>query len=135
MLLPIIICVIVGAVLSSPGHTPNQMHIGNILSKVATVGLFLVGLIFLYAARNYHQRYPNNQYPFKICFIVSALFTAALIYKIVYIFEPKIQTSTWAFFVFSPLLELTALVVLSGDLQKHFLGYPSDKEGIPADFV
>ncbi|KAF8957561.1 hypothetical protein BGZ46_002158 [Entomortierella lignicola] len=126
-LLPIIGCVVAGATLSSPGYTADQANIGLILRKVAVIGLMVVALIFWYAAWNYRQRYPQNQYPFTICLIVTGLFVVSLVYKIVYTFNASAQTTTWAYFVFSPLLELVALAVLTTDIQTHFLGRPEDK--------
>ncbi|KAG0003188.1 hypothetical protein BGZ80_011340 [Entomortierella chlamydospora] len=127
VLLPIIVCFIVGAVFASPGYTAEQAHIGDILRKVAAIGLLIVGFIFLYAAWNYRQRYPENQHPFHICLAITALFVVTMIYKIVYTFNTGAQTATWAFFVFSPLIELIALAILSIDIQTHFLGRPEDK--------
>ncbi|KAG0361702.1 hypothetical protein BC939DRAFT_469634 [Gamsiella multidivaricata] len=126
-LLPIIACVIAGAVLASPDYTESQQNTGLILRKVAVLGLMAVALIFLYAAWNYRQRYPENKRAFELCLVVTGLFVVSLIYKIVYTFRTSALTTTWAYFVFSPLLELAALVVLSVDLQMYFLGRKEDK--------
>ena len=126
LLLPIIACVIVGAVLATPGYTASQMNTGLILRKVSVLGLLAISLVFLYAAWNYRMRYPDYTRPFNVCLLVTALFVASLIYKIVATFNPTVQTTTWAFFVFSPLLELVALAVLSIDLQALFLGREQD---------
>ncbi|KAF9350222.1 hypothetical protein BGX26_011565 [Mortierella sp. AD094] len=127
ILLPIIACVIGGAVLASPGYTASQMSIGLTLRKIAVIGLLIVSFIFLYAAWNYRQRYPENKHPFHICLIITSLFVVTMIYKTVYTFNTSVQTTTWAFFLFSPLIELIALGVLATDIQTHFLGHPEDK--------
>ncbi|KAI1308760.1 hypothetical protein EDD11_004169 [Mortierella claussenii] len=127
MLLPIIACVIAGAVLASPDYSESEQHTGLVLRKISIVALLVVGLVFMYAAWNYRQRYPENKRPFTLCLIVTTLFVASLVYKVVYTFQPSAQTSTWAFFLFSPLLELAALCVLCVDLQRHFLGRKEDE--------
>ncbi|KAF8936300.1 hypothetical protein EDD21DRAFT_366983 [Dissophora ornata] len=130
-LLPIIACVIAGAVLATPDNSESLQNTGLTLRKVAVLGLLAVGLMFLYAAWNYRNRYPEGQKAFNITLTVTALFVVSLVYKIVYTFKTDVQTTVWAFFVFSPLLELAALCVLAGDLQTVFLGRKEDK--IPKD--
>ncbi|KAF9432063.1 hypothetical protein BGZ76_011306, partial [Entomortierella beljakovae] len=125
-LLPVIILVIIGGVYTSPDYS-EHFHTGEIMSRVAAVLLFGVSLVFLFAAWLFGLRYPENKRPFKICFAVTALFVVSMVYKIVCTFKPELQGTTWAFFVFSPLLEILALGTLTVDLQKHFLGRSEDK--------
>ena len=60
--------------------------------------------------------------------MVTVLFNVSLVYKVVFTFgDAAVQETLWAFYVFSPLLELAALVVLAADLQTIFLGHKHDR--------
>ncbi|KAG0206021.1 hypothetical protein BGX28_002477 [Mortierella sp. GBA30] len=125
-LLPVIALVIAGAVMGS-SDSESQLNTSVILRKVSVLALLVIGLIFFYAAWVYRQRYPDHRYQFNLCFFVTALFNISLIYKVVYTFQASVTSSTWAFFVFSPLMELVALGALCVDLRTHFLGRKEDK--------
>ncbi|KAG0048062.1 hypothetical protein BGZ83_006930 [Gryganskiella cystojenkinii] len=123
-LLPVIVCIIIGASYASPNDTPSHQSLGLVLRKVGIVLLGVFGAVFLIAALRYHKRYPGNRQAFNIALTVTVLFDISLIYKIVYTFYAEAATTTAAFFVLSPLMELIALGVLSVDLQSYFLGQP-----------
>ncbi|KAF8926115.1 hypothetical protein EDD21DRAFT_377629 [Dissophora ornata] len=124
-LLPVIVCVIIGGTYAAPTYSESQQNTGLILRKIGVVMLGFVGFLYLVTALMYRKRYPDNQQAFNIALIVTALFDVSLVYKIVYTFYSKAQTTTVAYFILSPLLEIIALCVLSVDLQGHFLGHPS----------
>ena len=126
IMMPIIILVIIGAVFSTPGHSESLQNTGLILRKVAVLSLLVVGLMFLYAACDFRNLYVENQKPFNTTLSVTTLFVVSLVYKITYTFSPDVENTTWAFFVFSPLLELVALYLLVGNLQTLFLGREED---------
>ncbi|KAF9923017.1 hypothetical protein FBU30_006873 [Linnemannia zychae] len=125
-LLPLIALFIAGAVLASMNN-PKQVEISLTLRKIASVGLLVFGLIFLYNSWMYRQRYPDYRQAFTICFVLTVLFNVSLVYKLIATFVIDVQNSIWAFFVFSPLLELAALVILAVDLQTIFMGHKKDK--------
>ncbi|KAK3836925.1 MAG: hypothetical protein JOS17DRAFT_732548 [Linnemannia elongata] len=126
-LLPIIGLIIAGGVLSSMTD-PHQVELSLTLRKVAVIGLMVFGLVFLYCSWVYRSKFPEYRRPFTICFVVSVLFNVSLVYKVVFTFgDAAVQGTLWAFYVFSPLLELAALVVLAVDLQTIFLGHKHDK--------
>ncbi|KAG0337501.1 hypothetical protein BG000_005326 [Podila horticola] len=126
-MLPVIACIIVGAVFASPDYSADQQRIGLICRKVGTVGLFLFALVFLGAAETYRRRYPEAKRAFSICVAVTFLFVVSLIYKIVATFYAPALTNLTAYYIFSPLVELIALCFLCVDLQMHFKGRPEDK--------
>ncbi|KAF9344255.1 hypothetical protein BGX26_004609 [Mortierella sp. AD094] len=123
-LLPLIILVVVGAVLSTPGHSASDMDLGVALRKVGVSLLMLLGLWYLYATFTYRNRYPGNRQAFTIALTAIGLFDISLAYKVVYTFYPAAQNTTAVYFILSPLLELIALCVLSVDLQSYFMGHP-----------
>lgn len=126
-MLPVIACIIVGAVFASPDYSADQQQIGLICRKVGTVGLFLFALVYLGAAETYRRRYPEAKRAFSICVVVTGLFVVSLIYKIVATFYAPALTNLAVYYIFSPLVELIALCFLCVDLQLHFMGRPEDK--------
>lgn len=126
-LLPVIACVIGGAVLSSDVTDANKAKISLILRKVAMFGLFGAGLIFLWAAISFRRRYTEHSRAFTICVVSTTLFVVSMIYKIVSVFSATALASLPAYYLCSTLLELIALAVLCGDLQTYFLGQKNDK--------
>ncbi|KAG0038582.1 hypothetical protein BGZ82_011548 [Podila clonocystis] len=126
-MLPVIACIIVGAVFSSPDYSADQQRIGLICRKVGSLGLFLFALVFLAAAEIYRRRYPEAKRAFGICVVVTGLFVVSLIYKIVATFYAPALTNLALYYIFSPLVELIALCFLCVDLQLHFMGRPEDK--------
>ncbi|KAF9127207.1 hypothetical protein BGX30_014885 [Mortierella sp. GBA39] len=126
-LLPIIGLIIASGVLSSMTD-PDQVELSFTLRKVAVIGLMVFGLIFLYCSWVYRSKFPEYRRPFTICLVVTVLFNVSLVYKVVFAFgDADVQDTLWAFYVFSPLLELVVLVVLAVDLQTIFLGHKHDK--------
>ncbi|KAF9901884.1 hypothetical protein EC991_005586 [Linnemannia zychae] len=125
-LLPIIGLIIAGGVLSSMSD-PKQVSLSLTLRKIAVIGLLVFGLVFLYSSWVYRQKFLEYRRAFTICFVVTVLFNISLVYKVVFTFDAAVQEVVWAFYVFSPLLELAALVVLAVDLQTIFLGHAKDK--------
>ncbi|KFH66609.1 hypothetical protein MVEG_07134 [Podila verticillata NRRL 6337] len=126
-MLPVIACIIVGAVFASPDYSADQQNIGLICRKVGVIGLFLYALVFLAAAGIYRRRYPEAKRSFMICEVVTGLFVVSLIYKIVATFSAAALNNLTVYYIFSPLVELIALCFLCVDLQLHFLGRPEDK--------
>lgn len=126
-MLPVIACIIVGAVFASPDYSASQQNIGLICRKVGVVGLFLYTLVFLSATDIYRRRYPEAKRAFVICEVVIGLFVVSLIYKIVATFNAAALNNLTLYYIFSPLVELIALCFLCVDLQLHFLGRPEDK--------
>ncbi|KAG0048063.1 hypothetical protein BGZ83_006931 [Gryganskiella cystojenkinii] len=129
-LLPLVILVIVGAVDSTPDHTESQQDLGRTLRKIGVSLLMLMGIWYLYQGHIYRQRYSANRQAFTIAMIVTAIFDLSLIYKLIYTFWPAAMNVTAVYFLFSPLLELMALAVLSVDLQAYFLGHLAVEEDI-----
>ncbi|KAF9126369.1 hypothetical protein BGW39_006674 [Mortierella sp. 14UC] len=125
-LLPIIGLIIAGGVLSSMSD-PKQVALSLTLRKIAVISLLLFGLVFLYSSWIYRQKFPEYRQAFTVCFVVTVLFNISLVYKVVFTFDAAVQEVVWAFYVFSPLLEVAALVVLAVDLQTIFLGHATDK--------
>ncbi|KAK3847859.1 MAG: hypothetical protein J3R72DRAFT_430957 [Linnemannia gamsii] len=125
-LLPIIGLIIAGGVLSSMTD-PDQVALSLTLRKIAVILLLVFGLVFLYSSWIYRQKFPSYRRAFTICLIVTILFNISLVYKVVFTFDIKVQETVWAFYVFSPLLEIVALGVLAVDLQTVFLGHKKDK--------
>ncbi|KAG0285618.1 hypothetical protein BGZ96_010147 [Linnemannia gamsii] len=125
-LLPVIGLIIAGGVLASMTD-PKQVELSLTLRKVAVIGLMVFGLAFLYGAWLYRNKFPEYRQPFTICLVVTVLFNVSLVYKVLFTFSVDVQSCLWAFYVFSPLLELAALVVLAVDLQTIFLGHKHDK--------
>ncbi|KAG0048510.1 hypothetical protein BGZ83_006549 [Gryganskiella cystojenkinii] len=121
-LLPLVILAIVGAVISTPDHTESQQNTGGTLHKISISLLMLIGIWYLYQGHLYRQRYSASRRAFTIAMTATAIFDLSLIYKLIYTFWPAAMTFTAVYFLFSPLLELTALTVLSVDLQAYFLG-------------
>ncbi|KAF8984677.1 hypothetical protein BGZ46_007278 [Entomortierella lignicola] len=126
-ILPLVILIIAGVVLST-NDSESQRSLGLVLRKVGMCLMMLLGLWYLQATYAYGQRYPANRKAFNIAFTAIALFDVTIVYKIIYTFYPAAQTATAAYFIFSPLLELIALGVLSVDLQAYFLGHPFVEE-------
>ncbi|KAF9198124.1 hypothetical protein BGZ49_001166 [Haplosporangium sp. Z 27] len=126
-IMPLVILVIAGAVLSTD-DSESQRSLGLALRKVGVCLMMLLGLWYLQATYAYRQRYPANRKAFNVAFTAIALFDVTIVYKIIYTFYPAAQTATAAYFIFSPLLELIALGVLSVDLQAYFLGRPFDDD-------
>ena len=124
VLLPIIGCVIAGAVLAS---YPDKANLSLILRKIAMFGLFAAGIIFLLAALSFRRRYTEHSRPFTIAVAVTGLFQLSMIYKIVSVFNAAASNSLPAYYICSTLLELAALGFLCGDLQTYFLGHKKDK--------
>ncbi|GJJ72828.1 hypothetical protein EMPS_05186 [Entomortierella parvispora] len=122
-LLPIVICVVIGASYASPTNSISQQNTGLVLRKVGVCLLAIFGVVYLISALTYRKRYPANQRAFTIALVVTILFDISLVYKIVYTFDAVAATKTAAYFILGPFLELIALGVLSVDLQSHFLGY------------
>lgn len=126
-LLPVIACVIGGAVLASNPDDADKARISLILRKASALGLFAAALIFLWAAVTFRRRYTEHSRAFTICVVTTSMFVLSMIYKIVAVFNAAALASLPAYFVCSTLLELVALVVLVGDLQTYFLGQKQDK--------
>ncbi|KAG0314530.1 hypothetical protein BGZ99_008076 [Dissophora globulifera] len=132
-LMPIIILVLVGVGISTPDNSPSHINAGLILRKISILALLAISLLFLHAAWDYGRRYKNHAFPFKLCMLVSALFSASLIYKIIATFVLSIAPVVWAIYVFGPLLEILAILVLCIDLQTPFMGRKEDEIVIEKD--
>ncbi|GJJ78893.1 hypothetical protein EMPS_11252 [Entomortierella parvispora] len=126
-LLPVIGCIIAGAVLASYTEDAKMMNTSLILRKVSMFGLFAVSLIFLAAAISYRRRYTEQSRAFTICVATTTFFVLSMIYKIVSTFNESALNSLPAFYLCSTLLELIALAALCGDLQTYFLGQKKDE--------
>ncbi|KAF9907896.1 hypothetical protein EC991_010409 [Linnemannia zychae] len=123
ILLPLIILVIIGAVYSTPDHTPSEQDTGLLLRKVGISLLAILGFWYLFATFTYRQRYAANaRQAFTIALIATALFQISLIYKVVYTFYPAAQNTTVVYFLLIPVLEVIALGFLCVDLQALFRG-------------
>ncbi|KAF9432769.1 hypothetical protein BGZ76_010354 [Entomortierella beljakovae] len=121
-LMPLIALIITGAVLSTPDHSASDQETGLALRKVGVILLLALGLWYLFATYTYRNRYPSNSRAFSIAFLAIAFFVVSLIYKVIYTFYAAAQTNTGVFFIFSPLMELIALCILSVDLEAYFKG-------------
>ncbi|KAF9169067.1 hypothetical protein BGX21_001600 [Mortierella sp. AD011] len=124
-LLPLTVLVIVGAVESTPGHSASEMDLGLVLRKIGICLLMLLGIWYFSSTFVYRNRYPANSRAFTIALAAIGLFDISIVYKVVCTFYPAAQNVTAVYFIFSPVLELIVLGVLSVDLQSYFLGYPS----------
>lgn len=127
-LMPVVICIVVGASFASPSNSISQQNTGLIFRKVGVCLLAAIGAVFLVSALTYRKRYPAHQRAFTIALAVTILFDISLIYKIVYTFDAVAATKTVAYFILTPLLELVALTILSVDLQSYFLGHKFSDE-------
>lgn len=123
-LLPLIALVIAGAVLSTPQHSASDQQLGLTLRKIGVSLLMLLGLWYWFAAFTYRNRYEGNRRAFTIALLATTLFDISLLYKLIYTFHPDAQSNAGVFFVFSPLMELIGLCILSVDLRAYFLGHP-----------
>ncbi|KAF9955485.1 hypothetical protein BGZ72_003708 [Mortierella alpina] len=124
ILLPILTCTITGSILNTRRSSPAHRTIGAILHQIGVCLLAVCGAIFMAYAVVYFRRYWNHRRSFRQLLIVTILLEISLIYKVVCSFVDAALKNTAAFFVFSPLMELTALCLLSVDLQDYFLAYP-----------
>ncbi|KAG0285217.1 hypothetical protein BGZ96_010470 [Linnemannia gamsii] len=123
ILMPLVILIILGAVYSTPDHTPSEQSTGLLLRKVGICLLAILGFWYLFAAYTYRQRYYSNaRQAFTIALIATALFQLSLIYKTVYTFYADAQNSIVVYFLFLPVLEVIALGFLCVDLQALFRG-------------
>ncbi|KAG0306257.1 hypothetical protein BGZ97_000808 [Linnemannia gamsii] len=123
ILMPLVIIIILGAVYSTPDHSPSEQSTGLLLRKVGICLLAILGFWYVFAAFTYRQRYYSNaRQAFTIALIATALFQLSLIYKVVYTFYANAQNSTVVYFLFVPVLEIVALAFLCVDLQAIFRG-------------
>ncbi|KAF8926065.1 hypothetical protein BGZ58_000223 [Dissophora ornata] len=127
-LTPLIVLVVVGAIMSTPDHSESDQNTGLALRKVGVSLLLVLGLWYWFAAYTYRNRYPGNSRAFTIALLATTAFDISLIYKFIYTFYSAAQNVTGVFFIFTPLMEMAGLCVLSVDLQSYFLGHPFPNE-------